>query len=69
MIVKGCYYKLKRENIKGQKSASHAHMEVGKKVRATIADLGGTMPELLPAEENIKEPRKRLRSADKKKLH
>ena len=25
------------------------HLEVGKKVRATINDLGGTMPEALPA--------------------
>jgi len=40
--------KLKRENIKGKNEAGDAHYEVGKKVRQTIAELGGTMPEDLP---------------------
>lgn len=53
--------KLRREGIRGQSPASQAHHLVGKKVRATIAELGGTMPEKLPAEESIKEPRKRLK--------
>ena len=52
--------KLKRENIVGQHSASQAHLEVGKKVRQTIKELGGTMPEQLPTPENIKESKKRL---------
>jgi DNA-damage-inducible protein D len=37
--------KLKRENIVGKEKANQAHLEVGEKVRQTIKDLGGTMPE------------------------
>lgn len=40
--------KLRRENIQGKKEAGDAHYEVGKKVRQTISELGGTMPEDLP---------------------
>lgn len=40
--------KLRRENIVGKTAANQAHYEVGKKVRQTIAELGGTMPEDLP---------------------
>lgn len=40
--------KLRRENIKGKESANQAHYDVGQKVRQTIKDLGGTMPEDLP---------------------
>ncbi len=46
--------KLKREKIKGKQKANLAHFEVGKKVRQTIQELGGTMPEDLPTEDNIK---------------
>ncbi len=60
--------KLKREGIRGQVNASLAHKQVGQKVRATIAELGGTMPEKLPTEENIKESRKRLKGESKNKL-
>ena len=40
--------KLRRENIKKKKQANHTHFEVGEKVRQTIKELGGTMPENLP---------------------
>ena len=40
--------KLKRENVQGKRQANKAHYEVGEKVRATIKELGGTMPEALP---------------------
>lgn len=40
--------KLKREQVKGKFKANQTHHEVGKKVRKTIKDLGGTMPENLP---------------------
>jgi DNA-damage-inducible protein D len=53
--------KLRRENIFGQGKASQAHLEVGKKVRQTIKDLGGTMPEKLPNTENIKLSKKRIK--------
>lgn len=40
--------KLRRENIVGKEAANQTHYDVGRKVRQTIADLGGTMPEDLP---------------------
>jgi len=40
--------KLRRENIQGKEAANQTHFEVGKKVRQTIQELGGTMPEDLP---------------------
>ena len=43
--------KLRRENIKGKFNANKTHYEVGKKVRETIEELGGTMPENLPTPE------------------
>lgn len=46
--------KLRRENIIGKQRANYAHYEVGAKVRQTIKELGGTMPEDLPAVESIK---------------
>jgi len=46
--------KLKKENIKGKERANQTHYQVGKKVRQTIKELGGTMPENLPVEESIK---------------
>ncbi|MEP7128708.1 MAG: DNA damage-inducible protein D [Chitinophagales bacterium] len=47
--------KLIRENIRGKQKANKTHFEVGKKVRKTIQDLGGTMPEDLPVAGSIKE--------------
>lgn len=43
--------KLRRENIRGKYAANEAHFQVGKKVRETIKELGGTMPEDLPTPE------------------
>lgn len=40
--------KLRREQIQGKANANATHYEVGRKVRRTIAELGGTMPEDLP---------------------
>ena len=40
--------KLRREEIKGKDNANQTHFEVGKKVRETIEDIGGTLPEDLP---------------------
>ncbi|WP_448607176.1 DNA damage-inducible protein D [Paenimyroides ceti] len=47
--------KLRRENIQGKSNANKAHFEVGKKVRKTIQELGGTMPENLPTAESVKQ--------------
>ena len=46
--------KLRREQIKGKTNANKTHYEVGAKVRQTIEELGGTMPENLPVAESIK---------------
>ncbi len=40
--------KLRNENITGKTAAYQTHYEVGQKVRQTIQELGGTMPEDLP---------------------
>ena len=51
--------KLRRDNIQDKKDANHTHFAVGKKVRQTIEELGGTMPEDLPT------PEKSVRRLDK----
>ncbi|MBQ8132056.1 MAG: DNA-damage-inducible protein D, partial [Bacilli bacterium] len=55
--------KLKRENIKTEKNANDVHFEVGKKIRQTIKELGGTMPEDLPT------PKKSLKELEREKNH
>ena len=40
--------KLRRDHVKGKENANKTHFGVGKKVRQTIQELGGTMPEDLP---------------------
>ncbi|WP_138091009.1 DNA damage-inducible protein D [Halalkalibacterium halodurans] len=58
--------KLRRENIQGKSNANRTHFEVGAKVRQTIQELGGTMPEDLPTpEKSIKQIEKH---AQKKRL-
>jgi len=47
--------KLRREQIKGKTNANKTHYEVGAKVRQTIKELGGTMPENLPVADSIKQ--------------
>jgi DNA-damage-inducible protein D len=43
--------KLKRDQVKGKERANQTHLQVGQKVRQTIKELGGTMPEALPTPE------------------
>ncbi len=43
--------KIRRERISGKEKANRAHREVGAKVRQTIQELGGTMPENQPTTE------------------
>lgn len=58
--------KIRRENIHGKNKANQVHYEVGAKVRQTIKDIGGTMPEDLPTpEKSIKQIE---REQEKKKL-
>ncbi len=60
--------KLKRENVQGKREANKAHYEVGEKVRATIKELGGTMPEALPTPaQSIKQVESAKKKLDGKK--
>ena len=56
--------KLQRDGINGKRAANQTHLEVGRKVRQTIADIGGTMPEDLAQPEKsiqqIEQQRKKL---------
>ena len=57
--------KLRREQITGKENAYRTHFEVGRIVRKTIQELGGTMPENLPTpDKSIKE----IEKEHKKKL-
>ena len=55
--------KIKRENIKGQGNANLVHYEVGQKVRNTITNLGGTMPEELPTPDAIGKAQTRIKKS------
>ena len=60
--------KLRRENIRGKNKANTTHFEVGKKVRQTIEELGGTMPEDLPTpDEDLKKLEQRTKAQKKLK--
>ena len=56
--------KLKRDRVRGKQHANQTHYAVGRKVRQTIEELGGTMPERLPVPERsirqIESPKKKL---------
>jgi len=62
--------KLRRENVRNKAQANKIHEVVGRTVRRTIHELGGTMPENLPVAENIKKvesrEKKRLKAEQKK---
>ena len=57
--------KIENENIQGEANAKKTHYQVGKKVRKTIKELGGTMPEKLPTP---KKSLKELEKEEKRKL-
>ncbi len=60
--------KLKREGVRGKQRANNIHLEVGQKVRKTIKELGGTMPELLPTpEQSVKQIESAKKKLKKKK--
>ena len=54
--------KLRREGIKGKAAANRTHLEVGRKVRQTIEELGGTMPE------NLQTPEKSIKQLEREQL-
>ena len=55
--------KIRRENIKGEARANQIHKDVGRKVRQTIKEIGGTMPEQLPATDGINKAKTRLKKS------
>jgi DNA-damage-inducible protein D len=57
--------KLRRDRTSGKAQANQTHFEVGRKVRQTIAELGGTMPEQLPAPDSSIQ---QLESAKKRRI-
>ena len=58
--------KLRRDNIQGKAAANKTHFDVGQKVRKTIEELGGTMPEDLPTpEKSIKQIEKETKRIGK----
>lgn len=54
--------KLRRDNVQGKDAANVTHYDVGSKVRQTIKDIGGTMPEHLPPAEDIAKVWRRLKN-------
>jgi len=60
--------KLRRDQVRGKQKANQTHFEVGKKVRQTIDELGGTMPEALPTpEKSIQQIESAKKKLEKKK--
>ncbi len=58
---------LKKDDVRGQRRAEETHHRVGAKVRRTIAELGGTLPEDLPPEPSIKKLTAKKRKALREK--
>lgn len=60
--------KLRRDQIQGKELANAVHYQVGRKVRQTIKELGGTMPEDLPTPpksiKQIEKEQKKLPQSD-----
>ncbi|OGG14409.1 DNA damage-inducible protein D [Candidatus Gottesmanbacteria bacterium RIFCSPHIGHO2_01_FULL_39_10] len=54
--------KIRREQVKGEAKANQTHFDVGRKVRQTIQELGGTMPERLPPGDDITKAKRRVLS-------
>jgi DNA-damage-inducible protein D len=57
--------KIRNEDIRGQTRLEEAAHEVGRKVRKTIKEIGGTMPEHLPASPDILQVQKKLKSTQR----
>lgn len=53
--------KISKDNIKGNLRAANTHLTIGSKVRQTIKEIGGVLPENLLPEKNIKSLKKDLK--------
>lgn len=60
--------KIRREKIMGKEKAGQTHREVGSKVRQTIRELGGTMPENLAVAEDIKKLEPKHQKTERKQI-
>jgi DNA-damage-inducible protein D len=64
--------KLRRDQVSGKREANQTHYEVGRKVRKTITELGGTMPENLALPDSsiqqIESAKKKLAKTLNKKI-
>lgn len=60
--------KLRRDKINTEYDAYMTHYGVGQMVRDSIKEIGGTMPEDLPAADSIAQARKRIENSEKKSL-
>jgi DNA-damage-inducible protein D len=59
--------KLKRDKVTSKSLANKTHFDVAQKVRQTIKDIGGTMPENLPVpEKSIQQIERQTKKLDKK---
>ena len=58
--------KLKKDKTANQSEAEHTHNMIGKKIRQTIKNIGGTMPEHLSPEKHIKQVKKEKHLLEKK---
>jgi DNA-damage-inducible protein D len=58
--------KIKNDRLVGQQQLEQAAADVGKTVRRTMIELSNTRPEQLPAEENIRNVRKKIKGTSRK---
>jgi len=57
--------KIKQDSIKGQRSLENTAENVGRKVRQTMRDISGVLPEQLPKMEDIKDVKQQLKAKSK----
>jgi DNA-damage-inducible protein D len=58
--------KIKKEGINSESVATQTHFMVGGKIRQTIKDIGGELPENIPTEKHIKEVKKEIKLSKNK---
>jgi DNA-damage-inducible protein D len=59
--------KLQRDGVRTKARANDTHLELGRKVRSTIRELGGTMPEQLPTPETSIQQLERRKTVERLK--
>ena len=59
--------KIKNDKIYGEEIASRTHFMVGGKVRQTIKDIGGILPEELPTEKHIRQIKREIKQSKNNK--